>query len=126
MIEEKILSRYQVVPLKAVGLEGIFGLVIVSLAIPILHFTLGITPSGVGNQSIFDMYESFRQIMVPQVLISAVGICFSIAFFNYFGLTVTKYISATSRSTIDTCRTLFIWMVSLSLRWETFKWLQVN
>ncbi|MBE7179751.1 MAG: hypothetical protein INR71_00835 [Terriglobus roseus] len=33
--------------------------------------------------------------------------------------------SATARSTIDTCRTLFIWVVSLGLGWETFKWLQV-
>lgn len=33
--------------------------------------------------------------------------------------------SATSRSTIDTCRTLFIWLVSLVLGWESFKWLQV-
>ena len=33
--------------------------------------------------------------------------------------------SSTSRSTIDTCRTLFIWLVSLGLGWETFKWLQV-
>lgn len=33
--------------------------------------------------------------------------------------------SATSRSTIDTCRTLFIWIVSLKLGWESFKWLQV-
>lgn len=34
-------------------------------------------------------------------------------------------ISATARSTIDTCRTLFIWLFSLGLGWETFKWLQV-
>jgi hypothetical protein len=34
-------------------------------------------------------------------------------------------VSATSRSTIDTSRTLFIWIVSLFLGWETFKWLQV-
>lgn len=45
--------------------------------------------------------------------------------FNFFGLSVTRSVSATSRSTIDTCRTLFIWVVSLGLRWETFKWLQV-
>jgi hypothetical protein len=45
--------------------------------------------------------------------------------FNYFGLSVTRTVSATSRSTIDTCRTLFIWIVSLALNWETFKWLQV-
>lgn len=45
--------------------------------------------------------------------------------FNFFGLSVTRTVSATARSTIDTCRTLFIWIVSLGLGWETFKWLQV-
>ena len=45
--------------------------------------------------------------------------------FNFFGLSVTRSVSATSRSTIDTCRTLFIWLVSLALGWESFKWLQV-
>jgi hypothetical protein len=45
--------------------------------------------------------------------------------FNFFGLSVTRSVSATARSTIDTCRTLFIWIVSLGLGWETFKWLQV-
>lgn len=45
--------------------------------------------------------------------------------FNFFGLSVTRSISATARSTIDTCRTLFIWLVSLGLGWETFKWLQI-
>lgn len=45
--------------------------------------------------------------------------------FNFFGLSVTRSVSATSRSTIDTCRTLFIWVVSLGLGWESFKWLQI-
>jgi hypothetical protein len=45
--------------------------------------------------------------------------------FNFFGLSVTRTVSATSRSTIDTARTLFIWIASLFLGWETFKWLQV-
>lgn len=38
---------------------------------------------------------------------------------------MTRTVSATSRSTIDTCRTLFIWIVSLGLGWETFKSLQI-
>lgn len=49
----------------------------------------------------------------------------SIACFNGTGLAVTKMISATARSTIDSCRTLGIWLVSLALGWEQFKWLQV-
>jgi len=42
-----------------------------------------------------------------------------------FGLAVTKSVSATARSTIDTCRTLGIWVVSLSLGWEKFQGLQI-
>jgi len=34
-------------------------------------------------------------------------------------------VSATSRSIIDTLRTLFVWLVSLGLGWERFNWLQV-
>lgn len=45
--------------------------------------------------------------------------------FNFFGLSVTRDLSATARATIDTSRTLFIWLVSLGLGWETFKWLEV-
>lgn len=101
VIEEKILSQYRIPALKAVGLEGMFGLLLTLMAIPVLHFTLGVKAAP-GNM--FDMYESLRQIMVPQVLGAGFGIIFSIAFFNWFGLTVTRHISATARSTIDTCR----------------------
>ena len=38
---------------------------------------------------------------------------------------MTRNISATSRSIIDTLRTLFIWLISLGLGWEKFNWLQV-
>lgn len=38
---------------------------------------------------------------------------------------ITKRISSTTRATIDSCRTFFIWLVSLALGWETFIALQV-
>lgn len=122
VIEEKIMHHYDVSAMKAVGLEGIFGLLFVGITIPVLHFTLGVSGEP-GNM--FDMYESFRQITIPAVLIPGIGIIFSISLFNWFGLTVTTSISATARSTIDTCRTLFIWISSLALGWESFKILQV-
>lgn len=40
-------------------------------------------------------------------------------------ITLSHRVSATARSTIDTCRTVLIWAVSLSLGWEQFKILQV-
>ena len=54
------------------------------------------------------------------------GTVLSIAFFNFAGITVTKEISATTRMVLDSVRTLFIFIVSLALQWQTFYWLQVN
>lgn len=102
VIEEKIMNKYTVPALKAVGLEGIFGLITVLIFLPILHFTYGVNGPK-GNAA--DILTGFHQIFDnPQVWIAGIGIIFSIACFNWFGLTVTRSISATSRSTIDTCR----------------------
>ena len=46
----------------------------------------------------------------------------SIACFNSFGIATTKYASAAQRSTIDTSRTLLIWIVSCLFLGETFHW----
>jgi len=40
--------------------------------------------------------------------------------FNALGVTITKYASAAQRATIDTCRTLTIWMVLIGLGKEKF------
>ncbi len=49
----------------------------------------------------------------------------SIAFFNFFGISVTKKLSGASRCTIDACRTLFVWVFSLWAGWERFHILEV-
>ncbi|KAJ2773789.1 hypothetical protein IWQ57_001128, partial [Coemansia nantahalensis] len=41
VVEEKILRRYHLTPLRAVGLEGSFGAVTVMAAIPVLHIAIG-------------------------------------------------------------------------------------
>ncbi|KAI8147553.1 hypothetical protein BJV82DRAFT_664785 [Fennellomyces sp. T-0311] len=120
VIEEKILLRYRVTPLKAVGLEGSFGLVSVLGAMPFLHVLFG------DHHEAFDIQKGFHDFFdTPGVWKTGIAISLSIAFFNWFGLAITSHISATARSTIDACRTLFIWMVSLYLGWEQFSWIQV-
>merc|ERR1719335_90386 len=59
------------------------------------------------------------------LLIAVVGSIFSIAFFNYSGVTVTQKASAVSRSTIDVSRTIIIWAVELAMGWNTFNTLQL-
>ncbi|KAF1971937.1 integral membrane protein [Bimuria novae-zelandiae CBS 107.79] len=118
VLEERIMEKYSMEPIKVVGWEGVFGFLVTVLAMVILHFT-----NGTGY---FNAKEGLYQMThFPAIAISSILIMFSIGGFNFFGLSVTRTVSATSRSTIDTCRTLFIWVVSLGLGWETFKWLQV-
>ncbi|KAH7001802.1 hypothetical protein EDB80DRAFT_719167 [Ilyonectria destructans] len=124
VLEEWILENSPIEPIRVVGWEGIFGFTVTLLAMVVLHLSIGITDAG--RYGTFDMVEGWRQITEnKQVLMSSILIMISIGGFNFFGLSVTRSVSATSRSTIDTCRTLFIWIVSLGLGWESFKWLQI-
>ncbi|KAH9900542.1 hypothetical protein F4778DRAFT_739414 [Xylariomycetidae sp. FL2044] len=124
VLEEFLLERSNIDPIEVVGWEGLFGLAVTLIIMLIMHFAVGRTDAG--RYGIFDMVEGFRQMIEYRaVLVSSFLIMISIGGFNFFGLSVTRSVSATSRSTIDTCRTLFIWIVSLGLGWETFKWLQV-
>lgn len=54
------------------------------------------------------------------------GISFSIAFFNFAGISVTKEMSATTRMILDSVRTIVIWAFSLAFGWQAFHYLQVN
>ncbi|KAI1611255.1 hypothetical protein EDD37DRAFT_443195 [Exophiala viscosa] len=123
-LEEWILEHYASEPLKVVAWEGLFGFTVTVLIQIILHFSVGVTKSG--RHGYFDAEEGYRQVFTNRAIgLSSLAIMVSIGGFNFFGLSVTRTISATSRSIIDTCRTLFIWIVSLGLGWETFKWLQI-
>lgn len=98
-------------------LEGFFGLVTTLAAMPILHVFFR------DRSPYFDMPRGWHQITsTPMVIYLSIAICFSIGAFNYFGLSVTSRVSATTRSTIDTCRTLGIWIVSLIVGWERLVW----
>jgi hypothetical protein len=55
-----------------------------------------------------------------RILACSIGIIFSIAFFNAIGVSITKYASAAERAVVDSSRTLFIWIISLSVGWEDF------
>lgn len=124
VLEEWILEQYALEPLKVVGWEGIFGFLVTVFGMIIMHLAIGRTEQG--QYGYFDVEEGWREIThYRAVAVSSVLIMISIGGFNFFGLSVTRTVSATARSTIDTCRTLFIWIVSLGLGWETFKWLQI-
>ena len=61
----------------------------------------------------------------PWLIVQSVGIIMSISCFNATGVAITKYASAAQRSTVDTCRTLLIWIMSLIFLGEEFLPLEI-
>mgnify|MGYP001052241424 CR=1 FL=1 len=61
----------------------------------------------------------------PWLIVQSVGIICSISCFNATGVAITKHASAAQRSTVDTCRTLLIWIMSLIFLGEEFLPLEI-
>ncbi|KAI5777448.1 integral membrane protein-like protein [Geopyxis carbonaria] len=115
-LEEYILERYSLEALKVVGWEGLFGFSISLAGAVLFHFAIG----GAG-----DAVEGWREMRAHRaVAMSSIAIIVATGCFNFVGITVARRVSATARSTVDCGRTLGVWMVSLLLRWESFKLLQ--
>jgi len=120
--EQKFLNQYDVPALLAVGLEGLFGMTILSLlCIPFYFIHVPSTFSTNPYGRLEDVIFAFKEIRDNPIILLALGLTIlSIAFFNFAGITVTKRLSATSRMVLDSVRTLVIWMVSIPLFDEQF------
>lgn len=127
--EEKFLGNYYLHPLKVVGWEGFWGCTIYLILLTIFQFITcsdeNICPHGRLEDTPLAFYAMGNN---PWIIFFGIGSIFSIAFFNGLGVAVTKYASAAQRSTIDTSRTLLIWLVFLvkpGEGQETFIWLEL-
>lgn len=117
MVEEKLLDGYYLDPLFVVGCEGFFGLCYYVCLLPIFQRVSCTTVGLCGDAGVIDDSTlAFKQLgEFPALLLMSFGIVVSIAAFNATGVSITKYASAAQRSTIDTSRTLLIWIVSIAL-----------
>jgi len=141
VVEEKFIDGYNIPALQVVGWEGIFGFCTLSVVLTIMYFVQA--PSsfcayaggpyekgGVAYPAhcdhFEDAYDAFVQMgnsgMVTGMLLLNL---MSIAFFNYFGVSVTKHINASTRMVLDSLRTMIIWAFSLGMAWEQFCYVQV-
>lgn len=123
--EEQFIGKYKVPALQAVGWEGYWGCVVCLSTLVVLYFI----PSTAEN-ALDDRYENSVDAVVqiynsPDLMLATIGVITSIAFFNYFGISVTKVFSATTRMVLDSLRTVVIWAVSLMIGWQGFAWIQV-
>ena len=125
-IEEKILKKYKTHPLQGVGLEGIFGFSVLALLLIPMYFIPWHLPQSSSSWQeharFEDTIDAFKQwAYTPYVLVPSLGLVFSIAFFNFAGLTVTKTMNATTRMVLDTLRSIIIWVISLAVGWQQFE-----
>ena len=111
VVEEKLLGSYYLDPLKVVGLEGFWGLIMWAILLPIFQqipcHNEDLCPYGV----LEDTSRAIKDFGANHILIVlSVCVCFTMALFNGFGVAVTKNASSAQRATIDTARTLLIWV----------------
>jgi drug/metabolite transporter (DMT)-like permease len=77
VLEEWILENSSIEPIRVVGWEGLFGFLVTTLSMVILHFAIGRTPAG--RFGYFDMVEGWRQMTTyPPIFTTSVLIMISI------------------------------------------------
>lgn len=120
IVEEKILTMYNIPPTLLVGWEGTFGLLYTTTA-------LGIFQAFHGKPD--DVVDAVYQIGNGwQVAVSCALALLSFPLLNSCGQWVTSRVSATARMVLDTVRNAVVWIFTLaytSYFKEKFQWLQL-
>ena len=126
--EERLFQKCYSHPLQAVGLEGLSGCSILLILIPFLNLIPATTiysKSGQIKFAPFGVVESLPYTLA-QILNSAelfwlvIGSILSLGIFNWCGISVTFYLSSSSRAVVDPTRAITIWIFSILFGWEDF------
>lgn len=128
VVEEIFLKSGNYSPFNVVGMEGMFGTLIMGLfVLPLCYFLPG---DNLGSYE--NAIDAFVQVgQAPGLLALVIAYVFSIAFFNFFGLSVSKTLSTIHRTLIDACRTILVWITSIIIgppfgeSWGKWSWLQL-
>ena len=128
--EEKILSQNEIQPLQTVGLEGFYGLIIMSiLLVPLAYIDAGSelwSSSHSPPYVLEDPIDGFIQLGNSKLLL--VLFCaytVAISFKLYGGVAVIKEFGATTRIVLDVSTSLIVWGISLSTGWEQFQYIEL-
>jgi drug/metabolite transporter (DMT)-like permease len=145
VVEEKIVNKYEVHPLQMVGWEGIWGSLFYMIVLVGIYFI----DCEHGNSLCYSYIEDGQKLAkldnwifaLKQMVNSSTILIFTafyiccISFYNYIGITITKYVSSPARAVMDNARTVLIWAFFLIPVWdslegydglqETFKILQL-
>ncbi|XP_021378022.1 solute carrier family 35 member F6-like [Mizuhopecten yessoensis] len=111
IIEETFLKKKSLHPLQVVGLEGSYGVIFMSvIVLPAMYYIPGSDVNNSYENSLDALYQIAND---SRLLVFCLLYLLSIAFYNYFGLAVTKSLTAVHRTLIDACRTIIVWGIDL-------------
>ena len=131
VFEEKLLKKYDIAPLEAVGWEGFYGFSLYTTILAAMAH-IGTSSKEWGHSPLPPFYlEDALDGLVQlgndsDLLLVFCLIILSLCVFVVIALTITQELSATTRTVIDSLRTLNIWAISLGLGWQQFHFLQVQ
>ena len=126
ILQEKIIKKYKILPIQALGLESLFGLLIMMIILIPMYFIPWHLPQSSSSwqerKRFEDTIDAFHQLGYSvQVLIASLGLVFSIAFFNLLGLTVTETWDSTTRMGMIIASTIIVYIISLGVGWQEFE-----
>ena len=93
------------------------------MLVPLYYITVS---GGERDYPLEDAIDAMEQVKnSTELQVSLVGYICSIAFFNFFGISVTKAMSASHRMVLDSLRTVAVLVISVMLGWEDFHPMQL-
>lgn len=96
ILEEYLMDRYHLDPVRAMGIEGVFGTILLGGSL---------VTTAIFGQDEFDISKGFHDLFASSALWqSALLLAFMVAIFNFFGLAVSTSIGVPGRSMIDSLR----------------------
>ncbi|XP_078001225.1 solute carrier family 35 member F6-like [Glandiceps talaboti] len=111
-LEESVLKKRGYLPLHIVSMKGIYGMILMcTIVLPILYY---IPDNSKYSHRFEDSVDALLQIQSDYRLLAlCLGYILSVAFFNFFSMSITKTMTAVHGTLIDACRTIVVWVVSL-------------
>jgi hypothetical protein len=117
VVEEVLMTRYQITPVLLVGLEGMWGVLMLLVILPLLS----LTPSddGVLSTVFFEStYDTFTKLANSSTLVALVlAYCLAVWAYNIASNVVTKKFNAVVRSIFEAVRVVGVWLVDLFINY---------
>jgi len=115
VVEEKILSKYFFHPLRLVGFEGLWGILLGAGAVAIAHFIPCHSGSEYCNNGTLENVGGAVKMIFEDthLLLLIIFALVNSSFFNFFGISITKHVSPLTRTTISVLVTCLVWIYSM-------------